>query len=218
MVQFDWATGEIMKVIEKNGMKDNTIVIFSSDNGPVYDDGYDDGTTVRTSTKEVQSGHDGSGKFRGGKYQIYEGGTRVPFIIRWPAKIKAGMVSDAMVNHIDFLHSFASYLNIDLAEGEAVDSRNTWKTFIGEDEVGLPYMIEEAGLLALRKGEWKYIPAFKRRAKKGGKSPAAKNLGELYNLGSDAGEQKNVVKQYPEVAQAMAKQLEQLKKSGGIRK
>ena len=89
MVQLDWCAGEITKALKENGLSDNTIVIFSSDNGPVYDDGYDDGTTVKTSTKENDRGHDGSGHFRGGKYQIYEGGTRVPLIIRWPGHVSS---------------------------------------------------------------------------------------------------------------------------------
>ena len=68
MVQFDWSTGEIIKALKQNGVYENTIIVFSSDNGPVYDDGYDDGCKVRTSTKEMDQGHDGSGPYRGGKY------------------------------------------------------------------------------------------------------------------------------------------------------
>lgn len=218
MVQFDWATGEIMKVLKENGMKENTIIVFSSDNGPVYDDGYDDGTTVKTSTQEVQSGHDGSGPYRGGKYQIYEGGTRVPFIIRWPAKIKAGMKSDAMVNQIDFVHSFAKFLEVDLAAKEAIDSRDMWKTFIGESKEGLPYMLEEARGLALRKGSWKYIPGMTRTKRlKDGTKKQVKGKAELYNLANDIGEQKNVATQYPEVVKAMDQKLNDLKDPKGIR-
>ncbi|MGE9266723.1 MAG: sulfatase family protein, partial [Verrucomicrobiales bacterium] len=177
MVQFDWSTGEIMKALEENGLAENTIVIFSSDNGPVYDDGYRDGTTVHTSTSESDGGHDGSGPFRGGKYQIYEGGTRVPFIIRWPARIEPG-VSGALVNQIDFLASFASLLEIELSPDEARDSRDTLPAFLGKDERGLPFMVEEARGLALREGPWKFIaPAGKRKAP------------ELYHLGEDPGEE-----------------------------
>ena len=208
-----------MKALEENGMTENTIVIFSSDNGPVYDGGYDDGTKVKTSSEEADHGHDGSGPYRGGKYQIYEGGTRVPFIVRWPAKIKAGQTSNAMVNQIDFLHSFASYLKIDLAEDEAIDSRNMWKAFTGEDEKGLPYMLEEARGLALRKGEWKYIPQLKkmRRAKDETKKHVVIDA-ELYNLADDIGEQNNLVSKFPEVAKEMDALLNKLKNSDGIRK
>ena len=101
IVSVDDQVGKLLDVLEKRGLRRNTLVIFSSDNGPVYDDGYEDGTTVRTSTQETDRGHDGSGPFRGGKYQIYEGGTRVPFIVKWPGHIQPGK-SAAMVSQIDF--------------------------------------------------------------------------------------------------------------------
>ena len=201
MVQFDWSTGEIMKALEKQGLTENTIVIFSSDNGPVYDDGYDDGTIVRKSREEVDQGHDGSGIYRGGKYQIYEGGTRVPFIIRWPAKIKPGK-SGAMVNQIDFIASFANLLNVELAEKEAFDSRDTLAAFLGKDPAGLPYMIEESHKRkALRRGDWKYIL-----------TQGEKGQAELYNLENDPGEQDNVAAQYPEVRDEMGAKLKELMK------
>ncbi|MDF7822512.1 arylsulfatase [Pontiellaceae bacterium B12227] len=210
MVQFDWSTGEIMKTLEENGLTDNTIVIFSSDNGPVYDDGYDDGTTVKTSEKDVDRGHDGSGIYRGGKYQIYEGGTRVPFIIRWPARIKPG-VSDALVNQIDFISSFAALLKLDVPADEAKDSRNTLDAFLGSDQVGLPFMLEEAlrNGRALRIGDWKYLGEGTARNKPKG--------AELYNLENDPSEQKNIIKDHPEKAEAMAKQMAELINAPGVR-
>lgn len=205
MVQFDWSVGEIMRSLEENGIKDNTIVIFSSDNGPVYDDGYKDGTTVRTSTKESDGGHDGSGPYRGGKYQIYEGGTRVPFIISWPAQIKPGK-SSALVNQIDFMASLGKLIGVELADNEARDSRDILGTFLGKNETGVPYMIEEANGLALRRGDWKYIAP-----RGGGKN---KGQGQLYNLGSDIGERNNIIKSNPEVAKEMSSILEKIKKEG----
>ncbi|GAA5497010.1 N-acetylgalactosamine-6-O-sulfatase [Rubritalea halochordaticola] len=202
MVQFDWSTGEIMKALEEAGLRENTIIVFSSDNGPVYDDGYDDGTKVHTSTKEVDNGHDGSGIYRGGKYQIYEGGTRVPFIISWPAKIKPGQ-SKATVSQIDFLASFAKLVGVELAEGDAFDSRDTLDAFLGKDEKGLPFMLEEARGLALREGDWKYID---------GKKP------QLYDLSKDPSEQNNIIKDHPERAQSMATKIKQIRQAKkGIR-
>jgi len=216
MVAFDWATGEILDTLEKHGLTENTIVIFSSDNGPVYDDGYDDGTTVNTSTKEVDQGHDGSGIWRGGKYQIYEGGTRVPLIIRWPAKIKPG-VSDALVNQIDFIASFAEMFGIDLSDTEARDSRSTLAAFLGTDPKGLDYMIEEAGPKALRMGDWKYIPEGPSRKNKKTKKVSKGKSAELYNLDKDPSEQDNIVSKHPEKAEEMDALLEKLKKSDGVR-
>lgn len=208
MVQFDWVTGEIMKALKEAGLEDNTIVIFSSDNGPVYDDGYDDGTTVQTSTKASDGGHFGAGPYRGGKYQIYEGGTRVPFIVRWPAKIKAGQTSPALISQIDLLASFAGLLNVELKQNEAQDSRNQLPALLGKDQVGLPYMIEEARGVALRRGSWKFIPGAAARGKrKAGKA-------QLYDVDKDKGETKNVAKENPEVVSELSKLLKRLTAKG----
>jgi len=198
MVQLDWATGAILQALENNGLADNTLVIFSSDNGPVYDDGYEDGTTVPTSTKESDRGHDASGPYRGGKYQIYEGGTRIPFIVRWPGRIKPGK-SDALVNQIDFIASFADLLGQQLEEHQSIDSRNIMPALLGETPDGLPWMIEEAGRrLALRRGSWKYI-----------QTPGGKP-GELYDLDTDIGEQVNIASENETAAKEMATMLSKL--------
>ncbi|BDS07288.1 arylsulfatase [Oceaniferula spumae] len=200
MVQLDWCAGEIIKVLEEKGLADNTIVIFSSDNGPVYDDGYKDGTTVHTSTKEVDRGHDGSGPYRGGKYQIYEGGTRVPLIIRWPGKITPGE-SKAMINQIDFMASFADLLGIELGADQGIDSRNVLPSLLGKEKDGTRYLIEEARGLALRDGDWKFIAAGK------------KGKGQLFNLAEDVGEKKNLIDQEKERADKMRELLNKLKNS-----
>ena len=85
-LEFDWCVGEMLAVLERNGLTDKTLVIISSDNGPVVDDGYRDGS------KEKLDGHTPAGPLRGGKYSIFEGGTRVPFIIKWPGRVKPGRV------------------------------------------------------------------------------------------------------------------------------
>jgi len=205
MVQFDWSTGQIMKILADNGLTENTIVIFSSDNGPVYDDGYDDGTTVKTSSADNDRGHYAAGPYRGGKYQIYEGGTRVPFLIRWPAKIKPGR-SNALVSQIDLIASFAELLDIELGEDQARDSRNNLNALLGKDKVGLDYMIEQARQLAIRKGQWKYVmPKNQNKAKdKAGIS------GELYNLKDDIAEKNNLITKHPQRAAEMAELLNKL--------
>lgn len=205
MVQLDWATGEVLAALEQHGLADNTIVIWSSDNGPVYDDGYVDGTTVRTSTKESDRGHDGSGPYRGGKYQIYEGGTRVPTLVRWPGHIKPG-VSHALVNQIDLLSSFAALLKVDVPADQAIDSRNALAAWIGKDEVGLPFMIEEAGRLALRRGKWKLVAAHR------------KQKAQLFDLSVDVGEQRNVAADHAGELAELQALLDELRASGrGVR-
>ncbi len=205
MVQLDWAAGEIIKSLNDNGFTDNTIVIFSSDNGPVYDDGYADGTTVHTSTKEMDNGHDGSGPYRGGKYQIFEGGTRVPLIIKWPGKIQPGK-SDALVNQIDFMASFATMLGIKLDDNQGIDSRDIFSTLVGKDNQGLEYSITEAhSKVAIRKGTWKFIKTLSKQKDK------KQNQGaNLFNLANDIEEKKNLLKDQPEIATELENLLDSI--------
>ena len=206
MVAFDWAVGQVMEALRKNGFADNTMVILSSDNGPVYDDGYEDGTTVFTSRKEVDRGHDGSGVYRGGKYQIYEGGTRVPFIVHWPDRIQA-QHSSALVSQIDFVASFASFLGVEIPDGQAIDSQDVHGALLGQATVGNRRILEEARRLALRDGHWKFIPKGRRQ-----KTP------ELYNLQKDPSEQKNLATEYPERALEMSTFLKAVRQAeGGLR-
>jgi len=201
MVQFDWATGEILKMLEENGLLQNTLVIFSSDNGPVYKDGYEDGCTVRLSDEESDHGHDGSGVFRGGKYKTYEGGTRVPFIVSWPGTVAPG-TSSALISQVDLLASFAALTGQTLPAGAAIDSQNRLDTLLGKNPRGDDVIIEQANgnILSVRQGDWKYI--------------AGKKGPELYDLKTDIGEQHNVAAQQPETVKQMAALLETYRTRG----
>ena len=212
MVQLDWTTGQIMNILKEHGISDNTIVIFSSDNGPTYDDGYDDGTTIKRFSKEIDRGHDASGICSGGKYQIYEGGVRVPFIISWPNKIKPG-ISDAIINQIDLIASMSSLLEIQLNKGDAPDSRNILPAFLGKDNFGLPFTIIEAKHPAIRYGKWKYIP----KRNHGHERHVKKNTPALYNLNTDPQENNNLIAEHLEVAERMKSMLTEIVKSDGIR-
>ena len=207
MVQLDWTTGEILAALEDAGLDGNTLVIFTSDNGPVYDDGYQDGTTVDRSTEEVDRGHDGSGAYRGGKYQIYEGGTRVPMIVRWPGHIEPG-VSDALVTQVDFLASFARMVGQDVPADAAQDSRDTLDAFLGKEPEGAAIILEQARDLALRKGPWKYIAATKNRR------GVIDDQAALYNIAEDIGEQNNIIAEHPEVAKELSALLESHREKG----
>ena len=102
IVQFDYCVGEILNTLEKLGLRENTLIILSSDNGPVVDDGYDD------KAEELLNGHSPAGPLRGNKYSAFEGGTRIPAIVSWPAGVKKGMTSDLLVSQVDWLASLAS--------------------------------------------------------------------------------------------------------------
>lgn len=192
MVSFDWSTGEILGFLEKHGLGENTIVILSSDNGPIYiDGGYLDGTEAPV-PGSPDPGHQASGIYRGGKYQLYEGGTRVPLIVRWPGKVEPG-VSNALVTQTDFLASFAAHLGQEIPSGQARDSRDFFKTLTGENPDGAEVIIECAfDKTAIRKKQWKFIP-----------EPP-----QLYDLAADPGETANLIKHFPDKSKELKALLE----------
>ncbi len=137
ILQFDWTVGEILKSIDRLGLTNNTMVIISSDNGPVVDDGYHDGSV------ENLNGHTPAGVLRGGKYSAFDGGTRVPLIIRWPKVVSKGL-SDAAVSQVDFLASFAVLTGQQYNQKDAPDSKNTLNVFLGKSKKDRDQIIEQS--------------------------------------------------------------------------
>jgi arylsulfatase A-like enzyme len=212
IAQLDWCTGEILKALDRLKLTDNTLVIFSSDNGPVVDDGYQDEAV------EKLGDHKPAGPLRGGKYSNFEGGTRVPFLVRWPAQIKPG-VSDALVCQIDLLSSLAALSGQALAQADAPDSFEVLSALVGKSTDGRDHLVEHAGALALRQGSWKLI--------EGGKGPKRNantntELGndpqpQLYNLADDIAEQRNLTASHPERVEQMSAMLDQIRQRGRSR-
>jgi arylsulfatase A len=197
IVQLDWCVGQIMATLEEAQIADNTILIFTSDNGPVYiDGGYQDDSN--------KGDHKAAGIYRGGKYTIYEGGTRVPFIVRWPGIIKP-KVSDALVSQVDLLASFGSFLKIKIPNDYALDSRDYWNTFMGKDDIGASIILEQANKkekgLAIRKGPMKYIVKMD-------------SVFELYNLKIDPSEKVNIIGDHSEFAKELERDLRVAEESG----
>lgn len=213
MVQLDWAVGAITDVLDQHGLTENTLVIFTSDNGPTYDNGYKDGTTVVGTESEVDRGHDASGKWHGGKGTIYEGGTRVPMIVRWPARIEAGKTSKALIGQIDFLASFARLLDVELPQEQAIDSKDLLPAILGHRARGRDYLVEESRSLALREGDWKYVePHAKRRQGIRQEFPA-----QLFRLDQDPAEQTDVSEEHPDKLRELREKLLALKASANLR-
>lgn len=208
IAQVDWMVGEIIDELESLGIAEKTLVIFTSDNGPVLDDGYDDQSVSLLGT------HRPSGPFRGGKYSAYEAGTRVPTIVYWPGSIAAS-TSNALVSQIDIYASLAALIDQDISENEAIDSRDQLDSWLGRNDRGRDYLLEESvGSLALRNGDWKYIMPY---TGDGGLEWVAedKNIeggfaseAQLYDLDSDPGEQTNLANRHAElVAELHAKAM-----------
>ena len=195
IVQFDWSVGEIIKTLKEMGVYENTIIILSSDNGGVIDDGYID------QAEELLQGHRPAGEYRGMKYSSFDGGTGIPFIVSWPKEIKKNQKSDALVSQVDFLASFADFLNVRIPKGAAPDSQNQMASWLGKDKVGRSYIVQQAGSLTIRTPEWKYIEPNDGVAKMSygpkvelGNLPAP----QLYQVSIDKSEQNNVAKENPE--------------------
>ena len=153
IVQFDWSVGEIMKTLDRLGLTENTLIILSSDNGPVLDDGYDDKAV------ELAGSHKPGGPFRGGKYSAFEAGTCVPAIVPYPAQVKKNQTLNTLLSQIDWIQSLASLVNVTIPQSKAPDSQNHLDSWLGKSKKDRPWVIEESNILALsvRKGKWKYI-------------------------------------------------------------
>ena len=187
LLQLDDSVGQLMKTLDSLHLASNTLVILTSDNGPVVDDGYIDGS------KDNLGLHQPGGVLRGGKYSSFEAGTRVPFIVRWPSHVKSGH-SNALISQIDFLASMSQMLSSTFDGNSAKDSKANLNSWLGKDKIGREYIIEQAGSLSIKKGDWKYI-----KSGKGAKFNPQVNIelgndseDQLYNLKTDPREKNNV--------------------------
>jgi arylsulfatase A-like enzyme len=183
-------------------------VFFTSDNGPVVDDGYRDDAVIKLGA------HRPAGPLRGGKYSRFEGGTRVPFIVRWPGRVKPS-VSHALVSQVDFVASFGAWRGQPVGP-DASDSENTMAAFLGESDTGRTLLVEQADGLSLREGAWKYIepgegPAIDRNTKT---ELGASSEPQLYDLASDLGEARNVAPKHRDRLERMRTLLDGIRRKG----
>jgi arylsulfatase A-like enzyme len=206
LLEFDWSVGEIMNVLDKYGLTENTIVILSSDNGAVLDDGYQDKAVA------LLGQHYPFADLRGGKGSIFEAGTRVPFIVRYPAKVKKG-VSNAKISQVDLLASFAFMLGQEINRNEVKDSQNQLNALLGKDKQGRELIVQHAGTWAIQDGTWKYIePSNKNKMNVDinielGNNPEP----QLYHLEKDPSEQQNLASKYPKQLKRLVELLEKVK-------
>jgi len=214
IAQMDWCTGQIIESLRKNKILEKTLIIFTSDNGPVLKDGYMDGA------EEMVGDHNPSGPFRGGKYSNFEAGTRIPTIVCWPGTIKPG-ISDALIGQVDIYASLAKLVGQDLVDGEAPDSHTLLDTWMGKSAHGRDLLVEEASSLSLRQGKWKYISPSKR----GGPAKLEyENIEtglsaepQLYDLSEDPGEQNNLATEFPQKTRELSAILQEIITKGSSR-
>lgn len=196
IAQFDWTVGQLMETLDQLELTENTLIILSSDNGPVVDDGYKD------KAEELLNGHTPSGPWRGNKYSAFEGGTAVPVIVRWPQKIKKTGDSDVLMSQIDWLASLGALINARLPKGSAPDSYDRLGNLIGTDKTDRPWIVEQSmnHTLSVRTKDWKYIepnddPTTFMKAEK--IETGNLNVPQLYEM-EKVSEQENVAEKYPE--------------------
>jgi len=203
MVQLDWSVGALMEALEERGLTENTIVVFTSDNGPVLDDGYVDFAV------ELVGDHQPWGPFRGGKYSAFEAGTRVPMIVKWPGWVKAGQVSPALFCQVDMMASFAAFTNQEYDPSRSVDSRNHWEALTGKDLTGRDGLVQQAiqnVLTYVRADGYKYIsPHIGPARVPWGTDIETGFLPEeqLFDLNNDPGEAINIAAQRPDLLEEM---------------
>lgn len=214
IAEMDWMIGEITKQVDSLGLKNKTLIIFTSDNGPVLDDGYED------KAEELVGSHQPAGNYRGGKYSAFEGGTRVPTIACWPGKIKAGS-SDALFSQIDLPASLTALAGLQLPPHAAPDSENKLSVLLGQSHKGRDYMLEEAFTLSLRKQDWKYIAPQEKETPEWLKNKKIEtglmSVPQLYNLKNDPTEQHNLADQHPELVKQLKAELSRIRKVNGTR-
>ena len=194
ILETDWVVGQVMKALKESGQAENTLVFFSADNG----------TAVPANFEELESkGVDLRHNFKGRKCQIQEGGHRVPFVARWPARIKAGSICKQTICMNDFMATVADLLDVSLPENSAEDSTSILKLLTGEatELPNHPSVVNHSlgGQFAIRKGKWKLIP---------------KPRVQLFDLDADPKESKNLASAHPKIVKEMSETLEKYKWGG----
>jgi arylsulfatase A-like enzyme len=226
ILQLDWIVGECVRTLDQLGIADDTLIVFSSDNGPILFDGYQDRAV------ELAGRHRPSGPYSSGKYAIYEGGTRVPLIACWPGRVRAGHVSTAMVSHVDLVASFGKLVGQPLPHDGAVDSLDMLDALLGRTERGRDHLVEDTKLmvttgasvassgsrvLALREGNWKFVRASVPPTAFHGNTIGTQTVDQLYDLANDPGERTDLAARLPKRTRAMAARLRRVEQAGRSR-
>ena len=216
MHQTDWTCGQVLAALDEHGFRDNTLVLFSSDNGP---EGY---AYERVRNFE----HRSMGPLRGLKRDIGEGGHRVPFVVRWPGVVEAGRVSDALVSQIDLMATIAEVIGFELPQSAADDSLSQLPLLRGaEGSDGIRTSLvhnTKANHYAIRQGDWVLIdakngaltqvPPWFNKANGYGENPYN---AALYNLRDDLGQRENLIEKHPDKVAELRRTLKRIREQQG---
>ena len=207
VMQTDAVVGDVLAALEKHGLRDDTLVIFTSDNGC---------SPAAGTAKLEQQGHFASAQYRGYKSDIWDGGHRVPFFVRWPGKVRPASHSNQLICHTDLMATCAEMLGAQLPDTAAEDSVSILPALLGKDTTPLREAVVHhsiQGRFAIRQGRWKleHCPGSGGWGEPGDASAAKQGLPaiQLYDLNTDTGESANVHSANPEVVTRLTKLLEQ---------
>jgi arylsulfatase A-like enzyme len=207
IMELDWMVGEVLDHLLQSGLDRKTLVVFTSDNGPILGDGYDD------RAEELTGSHRPAGPLRGGKYSLFDGGTRVPTILRAPGRAEPGE-SETLLSQVDFLASFAHLAGVDLRPAERADSMQLSGALLGRSPVGRDNLVTEGfgAQTLVREGPWVYIPAYPGPRLFGDKNVESGHSDEpqLYNLSDDLGQRENLATAHPQRVAAMEELLQSI--------
>lgn len=209
ILEADWCVTELLKELDKFGLTENTLIILTSDNGPVLDDGYQDQAV------EMVGDHKMAGPLRGGKTSLYNGGTSIPFLLRWPAVVEPG-VSDAMICQMDLLASLAALTG--QTYPDKTDSQNTLPVFLGKSNQGRQELVTEGYFnYAFHQGDWVMIPPYPsyRNDPDGTGFSGQGNCYQLYNTKEDIGQKHNLAEKETRRLRQMMMTFEKLKRETG---
>jgi arylsulfatase A len=207
--ELDGHVGKVLAALEKKGVLENTLVLFTSDNGGVVTNSK---RRLEPYWEAQQAGHHICGDLRGRKHGIYEGGFRVPFLVRWPGHVPAGRTNEAIVGITDVMASCAGMLGTSLPAGAAEDSLNLWPLWQAEEGAkGRESVVLNSanGVFAIREGRWKLI---RQTPVKGGQNPDPENSDQLYDLSDDPAERRNRWAEHPEVVARLSASLNSIRK------
>lgn len=206
ILEFDYTVGAVLNLLDELGIADNTLLIITSDNGPVIDDGYKD------KAEELLGNHKPWADMRGGKYSIYEAGTCVPFVARWKGVIAPNQVSDALIGQVDMFATLAQVAGSNVSATEAKDSQNHLTALIGMDKKGRKWLVEDGYTRSITVDGWKYINpsdgmaiAWETKNETGCDSQV-----QLYNLKKDPAEKINLAIKYPKKVEQLAQFLREI--------
>lgn len=209
LMETDWAVGEVLKALDQHGLNDNTLVVFTSDNGHAPYTGL---------PALLKAGHMPSGPLRGYKGDIWEGGHRVPFVVRWPGTVKPGTVCEATICHNNLLATCAALLAVPVPVDAGEDSFSILPLLRGEQpaEPTHPAIMHHSvsGQFAIRRGPWKLVN-LKAHKPRPGEQP--KDDWQLFDLRNDLAEKENVAEKHPHVVQELQEQLAGYQKNGRSR-